>query len=266
MEEGIPEAVGDVILGSAPLVEVAEVLGVRVNFPVQDHRRQGGRPGHGGQRQGAPTPPGPSHAGGQQPQQRPSQQQAEQCQKDLPVDEQGIVVPGGHGLGLPEDEHVLKVQGVVPELELVEVAQAEAEGDAAPQEEGGAGPAGKTVEEQDQQGYGNGVQQQGLPVAQVVHQGPPGVRSDGQDQQGQAHAQSGAEEQYRPVGVVELPPSPGPARVRRLLEQKIFFPEFFQVSRPSFDFQADMHHLSLFPIIASFFLSGKREGFNFSLI
>ena len=35
---------------------------------------------------------------------------------------QRVVVPGGHGLGLPEDEHILKVEGVVPELELIEVA------------------------------------------------------------------------------------------------------------------------------------------------
>ena len=144
------------------------------------------------------------------------------------------MVSGGHGLGLTKDEHVLKVEGVIPELELIEVPQAETEGDASAQEEGGAGPACEAIEEEDQQGHRDGIQQQSLPVAEVVHQGPPGVWPDGQHQEGQAHAQACAEQQGYPVDIVEFPLSPAPAGGRLLLEQKIFFPEFFQVSRPSF--------------------------------
>ena len=234
VEEGIPEAMGDVILCGAPLVEVAEVPGVLIDLPVQDHRGQRGCPGHSGQRPCSPPPPGASHTGCQQPQQSPSQQQAEYGKNNLPINKQRVVVSGGHGLGLTKDEHVLKVEGVIPELELIEVPQAETEGDASAQEEGGAGPACEAIEEEDQQGHRDGIQQQSLPVAEVVHQGPPGVWPDGQHQEGQAHAQACAEQQGYPVDIVEFPLSPAPAGGRLLLEQKIFFPEFFQVSRPSF--------------------------------
>ena len=92
--EGIPEAVGYVILGGAPLVEVPEIPGILVDLPIQDHRRQRRRPGHRGQRPCGPPPPRASRAGGQQAQQAPSQQHIVGLMREAYVDFSRYGVPG----------------------------------------------------------------------------------------------------------------------------------------------------------------------------
>ena len=151
-----------------------------------------------------------------------------QDREDLAVHKQAVVPAAGHGLGLPEDQHVLKVEGVVPELELVVVPQAEAEGDAAAEEEGGPGFAGNAVKEQGQQRHRDGVEHQGLPVEEVAHQHPLGVGADGQHQQGQPHAQSRQGQQADAVGGVYAPLPAGPGGVRLPAEKKDPVPKSFQ--------------------------------------
>ena len=126
----------------------------------------------------------------------------------------------GHGLGLPEDEQVLKIEGVVPEVELVVIAQGEAEEDASPGQECRPGPSEKAVEEQGQQSDGKRVEQKKVQMLEVGGDDLVVVGPGGQNQQDHAHAQAGAEEHKDTVREIGDPLPLGPGGVQGSAQKK----------------------------------------------
>ena len=221
VEEGIEEAVGDIVLGGAPLVEDLVAAHAVVGVLVQVEGRQGRAGGHRHRQDDPFFPPAPYPPPGQEEKQDRSRRQTGQGRGHPLVHEQVVVLPGGHSRRLPEvQEDVLHVEGVVPEGELVVVAQAEAQGRPAPQEKGQPGSAGEAVEEKDQKGHGQDVQGHQGRGGEVLQKGPPGVLAVGEDQQQQAHAHAGAGQEEDGPGGVGRPLPPGPVRLRGPAEQK----------------------------------------------
>ena len=220
VEKGVGEAVGDIVLGGTPAVEAVVVLHAVIELCVQIYRGQGGGDRQRRQRRRQTALPAPDPAGRQEAEQEGPQQQAEQSRPDIQVKKQAVAIPRGHGLGLPEDEHVLEVEGVIPEVELVVVAQAEAQGNAAAGQEGGPGPAQSAVKQQDQQGHRDRVQRQDQPALEIAKEDVVGVGPDGQHQKGQTHAQPRAQNHRQPVDGIDGTPPQGPGRIRRGVQNK----------------------------------------------
>lgn len=108
----------------------------------------------------------------------------------------------GHGSGLPEDQHILKIQRVVPENELEVVAQAQSQNDGSIQQKGQPRPAEDPIQEkQDHYRRQNihGQQEAGLEISQ---EHAPGIAAVGKNQGQGAQAGSRAQQDKKPPEIV----------------------------------------------------------------
>ena len=107
-----------------------------------------------------------------------------------------------HGGGLPEVEHILEEEGVVPEFDFKEIPQAQAEGGQPAQEKARPGPPQKGVRGQDQHDHRRDVQHDGIPGLQISVEDLPWERAHGQQQHQRAHAHAGGQQQKGPPDII----------------------------------------------------------------
>ena len=222
VEKRVQESTGNIVLGCAPLVETFKIGDGIIDVRIQIQRRNAGRRCHRRHRCGQAKLPALRLTWGQHPQQNASQQQAEYRRNDLGVYKELVMSAARHRLGFPEVEHVLKIQRVVPELQLEVVAQAESETNPAAAEKRGPCFAGKSIEKQRKQNDRYRIERHNLPMGEITQQRAFGVRSYRQHQQSQPHAEPGAGQQDRWIEMVYRPLPLGPGRVRLTAQEKDF--------------------------------------------
>ena len=232
VDKGVEKAVGDVIFRVAPHLQVLEIVHRVIAVLVVIERQQGGAGQDQGRQRDQPLPP-PQPASGQQGQQQRTRQQAGGNQKHPGIDKQVVVSAVRHGGGLPEVEHILKEEGVVPELNFEKIPQAQAKGGQPTQEKARPGPAQQGIRGQDQHNHRRDVQHSGIPGLQISVEDLAGERAHSQQQHQYAQPHPGGQQQRGPPDIVDglFPYRPGgvclPPQQENLVQkttQSITFP------------------------------------------
>ena len=190
MEEGIHKTLGDIHLSRGPAVDTVKVLSLAVVSTFVSTELPNGnaqQSPHQQQRQpNLPLEP-PPH---QKPQEHRSKDQAQQAEPDPFIGGQVVVGGEGNGARLPDVANVLKHQWVVPEPELIVVAQGEAPDHHPGDQKGQPGPTQQEIHQKQSQNHRQDVQHRDKGVLEIAFHQHVRVVAVGEKQRQHPQAQA----------------------------------------------------------------------------